>query len=177
MTDSGLGPAHLTLAEVLAQPHDAPALVALFGDWVLVGPSEREGEDAWSYRTLSGRRIRSTDGQVIAFLERSFLARAIKKQNVGPFANTILVGRSRTNDICVMHQSVSKLHARIQVTPDGLMLSDAGSSNGTSLGGTLLPEGTTGRILHGSHISFGQCAYQAFESSRFVELLRKLEIG
>lgn len=41
------------------------------------------------------------------------------------------IGRSDSNDICVPQESVSREHAVVSSGPDGIMLSDNGSTNGT----------------------------------------------
>ncbi len=70
-----------------------------------------------------------------------------------PGANT--VGRTRENDICVSHKSLSRAHARIDVTPEGVVLTDLGSKNGTLLDGVRVER----RALGTSHtIHFGDVA-------------------
>lgn len=46
----------------------------------------------------------------------------------------ITIGRSKENDVTLEHASVSGRHARLRCTPDGLVLEDLGSTNGTFVG-------------------------------------------
>lgn len=152
----------------------APDLFAReLGGWVLVGPSPQEEADEWSYRTLSTRTLRDAEGKVEAVLEATFLVYPLKKARPdGPFRNTILVGRSRTNDVCISHSSVSKLHARVRVSEQGMLfVSDAGSSNGSMLDGAALAPDVEKPLANGAQLRFGGCALQAFDPERFASIL------
>ena len=50
----------------------------------------------------------------------------------------VLIGRDETCDIVVPDRQVSRQHARITLTPEGLLLEDLNSKNGTHLNGKLL---------------------------------------
>lgn len=147
------------------------------GAWVLVGPRPLEEGDEWSFRTLSTRTLRDAAGKVEAVLDATFVVYALKKARPdGPFRNTILVGRSRTNDVCIPHSSVSKLHARIRADERGaLFLSDAGSSNGTTLNGVKLSADQEHPLASGAHLIFGGCSVQAFEPTRFATMLARFD--
>jgi hypothetical protein len=164
-----------TVASLVKRALDDPeGLASSLGGWVLVGPPPADDANEWSFRTLSARTVRDASGNVEAVLDDTYVVHPLKKQRPGPFASTILVGRSRTNDVCVSHSSVSKLHARVRVADDGaLYLSDAGSSNGTQVNGApLVPEKET-RLDHGLQVRFGGCSFQVFEPSKFALLLRR----
>ena len=153
---------------------DPVRLTQEIGAWVLVGPAPAEDANEWSFRTLSARTVRDASGAIEAVLDDTYLIHPLKKMRAGPFASTILIGRSRTNDVCVAHSSVSKLHARIRTNEGGdLLLSDAGSSNGTFIGGDLLAADVEKRLGHGAQVRFGACSFQIFEPERFVTLLQK----
>jgi hypothetical protein len=172
-------PAPTTVGSLVPRAVSNPeALVKDLGAWVLVGPPPAEDANEWSFRTLSARTVRSASGDVEAVLDASYLVFPLKKARRGPFANTVLVGRSRTNDVCVLHSSVSKLHARVRVADDGrLFLSDAGSSNGTQLGGELMQPDVEKPLAHANQVRFGACVFQVFEPKRFVELLGRFAHG
>src|SRR4051812_26990229 len=126
----------MTVGSLVSRATSNPSrLAAELGAWVLVGPPPANEDNEWSFRTLSARTVRDADGVIEAVLDDTYLVLPLKKAQAGPFASTILVGRSRTNDVCVAHSSVSKLHARIRVADGKHYLSDAGSSNGTSVNG------------------------------------------
>lgn len=55
-----------------------------------------------------------------------------------PLMRTVVLGRDSTCDIVVPDRQVSRYHARVTPTPEGMMLEDLGSKNGTHCNGTLL---------------------------------------
>lgn len=159
---------------VAAAISDPVRLTTQIGAWVLVGPPLQEEAGDWSFRTLSARTVRDASGAVEAILDDTYLVHPLKKMKAGPFAGTVLIGRSRTNDVCVAHSSVSKLHARIRTDASGaLFLSDNDSSNGTFVNNLRLGKDAEERLSHATHVRFGACSFQAFEPQRFVQLLQK----
>lgn len=72
------------------------------------------------------------------------------------FRNTsLLIGRLPDNDVALNHTSVSRRHARISVTPQGVMVEDMGSQNGTTLNGVVLRQATPirpGDIIRIGHV-------------------------
>lgn len=55
-----------------------------------------------------------------------------------PLARTVVLGRDSTCDIVVPDRQVSRYHARVTPTQEGMILEDLGSKNGTHCNGTLL---------------------------------------
>ncbi|MCC7073039.1 MAG: FHA domain-containing protein [Deltaproteobacteria bacterium] len=177
----------------MSQPLEQPTIASLIpravgsqrllsselGAWVMVGPRPAEEGDEWSFRTLSTRTLRDAAGKIEAVLDATFVVYPLRKARPdGPFRSTILVGRSRTNDICIPHSSVSKLHARIRTDDRGaLFVSDAGSSNGTALEGSDLKADEERPLVSGLHLRFGACAVQVFDSERFVAMLLRFDEG
>ena len=53
-------------------------------------------------------------------------------------SQTIVLGREATCDVTVADRQISRFHARLTPTSEGIMLEDLGSKNGTYLNGTLL---------------------------------------
>lgn len=65
---------------------------------------------------------------------------------------TLVVGRSSDSGICIPTDEISRQHAKLQVVPDGVMVEDMGSANGTFVNnqrvhaGTLLKPGDELRL-------------------------------
>lgn len=53
-----------------------------------------------------------------------------------PLSHTLMVGRDPTCEIIVQDRQVSRFHARISPTQEGVMVEDLGSKNGTNHNGT-----------------------------------------
>jgi FHA domain len=53
-------------------------------------------------------------------------------------SQTIVLGREATCDVVVADRQISRFHARLSPTSEGVILEDLGSKNGTHLNGTLL---------------------------------------
>ncbi len=52
-----------------------------------------------------------------------------------PLARTLVIGRDSTCDIVIADRQVSRYHARVSPTPEGVILEDMGSKNGTHCNG------------------------------------------
>jgi hypothetical protein len=55
-----------------------------------------------------------------------------------PLARTVVLGRDSTCDVVIPDRQVSRYHARITPTQEGMILEDLGSKNGTHCNGTAL---------------------------------------
>src|SRR5215216_1716122 len=53
-------------------------------------------------------------------------------------SQTIVLGREASCDVVVVDRQISRFHARVTPTPEGVILEDLGSKNGTHLNGTPL---------------------------------------
>ena len=63
-----------------------------------------------------------------------FVLRGVSGSTFGktfPLYGSTVIGRHRDCDLSVEEEEVSRKHARITVSPSGLMVEDLGSSNGT----------------------------------------------
>jgi len=88
---------------------------------------------------------------------------AIKKKPDAPAQDRVFLGRSETNDLCVPHKTVSKLHAYFQrdpQTPAKWSVIDTGSSNGTKHNGLKLPPRAKVQLFDGDTLVFGRCVFQ-----------------
>jgi len=149
------------------------------GGWVLLGHIPEAGGE-WSYRTgavtssKSVRAVRNATGELEAMIDIGWTVFVVKKaQTNTTFAQTVLVGRSSTNDVVLAHSSVSKLHARIQLSRDCLVLSDAGSSNGTIVNGDQLRAGEGATLASGDLLRFGSVALQLFSPDVLWSILTR----
>ena len=87
-----------------------------------------------------------------------------------------LIGRSGSNDICILHGSVSKLHARAVQKPDGSWrLSDAGSSNGTLVQGVALGDKEERALAPGMLVVIGACHFTVVDAARFHDILLRID--
>lgn len=87
----------------------------------------------------------------------------VKKPAAAPVQDRIFLGRSETNDICVPHKTVSKLHAYFQRDPTlstKWQIVDTGSANGTKHNGMRIPPRAKATIVDGDTICFGRCVFQ-----------------
>jgi pSer/pThr/pTyr-binding forkhead associated (FHA) protein len=54
-----------------------------------------------------------------------------------PLSQTLVLGRESTCDVVVADRQISRYHARLTPTPEGVILEDLGSKNGTHHNGVL----------------------------------------
>lgn len=168
---------HVPLMKLIAWAHggDMASFCEKIGGWSLVGPPITLEADDWNYRTLSARSVRDEGpGGDILVVRDTYAAFPLKKCKPGPFADTILVGRSSSNDVRLMHTSISKLHARVRYDAARKpSLSDAGSSNGTVVRDRPLPEGEWVSLSSGDVIQFGSCTFRVLDPERLYLLVKK----
>lgn len=67
--------------------------------------------------------------------------------------SNLLIGRLPDNHLGLNHGSVSRRHARLSVTPKGVMVEDMGSQNGTTLNGN--PVATPSNVRPGDILRIG----------------------
>lgn len=88
---------------------------------------------------------------------------SVKKPDDAPAQDRVFLGRSETNDICVPHKTVSKLHAYFQREAQPTLrwfIVDTGSANGTRHNGLRVPSRAKVPILDGDTVVFGRCVFQ-----------------
>lgn len=149
----------------------AEALTKQLGPFVLVGSSGEGEGDAWSFATHSVVSPLEAGGAEAGFdIERSVVYPL--KKRLTTFADTILVGRSSSNDVRIDHTAISKLHARIKLDGDFFWLEDAGSRNGTFVDGERV--GVDSSVYAGDTIRFGSLSFRVHRTERFIDLLRRI---
>ncbi len=76
-----------------------------------------------------------------------------------PHGDALTLGRSRTSDVRIEDDSVSRHHATLRSTPEGARtIEDAGSHNGTFVGGHRLGEGERRAIAPGMLVQLGSAS-------------------
>jgi hypothetical protein len=69
----------------------------------------------------------------------------------------LVVGRSRSSDVVIQHESVSRRHARMWLDKTGMLwIEDLGSSAGTFVGSERI---TKAAVAPGKHVRFGSVGY------------------
>lgn len=113
-------------------------------------------------RGLSEAQRESQNPRTDVFRIRHWVI-AVKKAADAPAQDRIFLGRSETNDICVPHKTVSKLHAYFQRDSQPTLkwsVIDTGSANGTRHNGLKMPPRAKVQILDGDTLVFGRCVFQ-----------------
>ncbi len=73
------------------------------------------------------------------------------------------LGRSSTNDVFLPDRTLSRVHARLDQKPEGLVLTDLGSRNGTQLNGSRLVEPIV--VRPGDRIVLGETSIEVSEEA------------
>jgi hypothetical protein len=154
--------------------------VARLGAFVLVGRRREHGffgddeksSQPWMFVTRADAARFGSSAPV-----RTELADAspvyVLQQKRESLSSRLLVGRASSNDVCIDVPGVSKLHARIHVAPNGaLTLTDAGSSNGTTVDGAAVTSAPV-PLVHGSEVSFGGERLTLFATAELYDRLRR----
>ena len=104
----------------------------------------------------------------------------VKKHADNSWLDWIAIGRARNNDLILRHQSVSKLHARIQVH-DGetagpadrsrFLLTDMRSTAGTAINSALIEPAKPVPINPGDEIRFGLVSCEFLDSAALYRRL------
>ncbi len=121
----------------------------------------------------------SPPAQALELPARVVIARAqlwpVAKSEHNPFSASIFVGRTKTNDLMLRHESVSKSHAFFQQDETGWTLTDNDSSNKTFLDGVPLAPNKPARlplacnIVFGSYVSYFLAPAELFRFCRTVQ--------
>jgi hypothetical protein len=97
----------------------------------------------------------------------------VVKSRTNAFGRGITVGRTGNNDVVLDDGSVSRFHAWFsrEEGQGGLLLTDAGSKNGTWVGGARLTPRRAVPVEDGARLRFGQVEVAFYTSSGFVRML------
>mgnify|MGYP000229643786 CR=1 FL=1 len=98
----------------------------------------------------------------------------VKKPAGAAGQDRVFLGRAESNDICVPHKTVSKLHAYFVRDADIVgrwFLVDTGSANGTKTNGAKVPGRARVSLMDGDSIAFGRCVFQWLTAKSLHERL------
>jgi pSer/pThr/pTyr-binding forkhead associated (FHA) protein len=79
---------------------------------------------------------------------------------------SILIGRTQEADITLAEQGVSRQHARLEQGPEGWVVTDLGTTNGTCVNGRQIPPNKPIPIQPGDRLSIGSSVLALQASSR-----------
>jgi hypothetical protein len=101
----------------------------------------------------------------------------VRKPKDAAGQDRIFLGRSETNDICVPHKTVSKLHAYFERDPVAAKwhLVDTGSANGTKHNAARIQPRAKVTLFDGDTVCFGRCVFQWMTARSLYD--RRLAMG
>lgn len=93
------------------------------------------------------------------------------EQRPGAFTGRISLGRARNKDLSLRSQNISKLHAWFEYDATGkLLVADAGSKNGTKVGGVRLVPREPVAVANGAELRFGPLEAMICSVEQFWEI-------
>lgn len=111
-------------------------------------------------------------------LDRTHVVFLLKSER-NPFGNIISVGRASTNDVCIEHSSMSKVHAVFTCVGTSWKVSDRKAKNGLYVNRVQVEPGATAALEDGALIAFGTQVEGTFHMPRglfsFLEVVRMRE--
>jgi hypothetical protein len=96
----------------------------------------------------------------------------VVKTGANVYATRITVGRTRTADIMLPDDRISKLHAYIEIQGDNHTLSDAGSKNGTKLNHAVVAQNAGLPLKSGDFIDFAGLVAEFLGAREFHARIR-----
>lgn len=157
---------HLTVNDFIptARGMSEDGFCARYDHPFLFGREVLEEEFRFQTVVTEGPGIASGDGRksTDVFRIRHWVIPIMKPEGA-PAQDRIFLGRGETNDVCVPHKTVSKLHAYFVRDPritTRWFVVDTGSANGTKANGMRIPARARVALLDGDTICFGRCVFQ-----------------
>jgi hypothetical protein len=169
-----------TVRELIVLAHDGSVdeWVARFGTFALVGPPVVPSDElpGFRYATEHGRRPGNAPHPMASLLDS--VVYGLLKRAGSPFAAVIVIGRAPNSDVWIDDARVSKLHARVAVDPTrGLVISDAGSANGTFVDDHPLHEREDAPLVEGTRVRFGDRPFTVRHVPTLYTMLRRFPRG
>jgi hypothetical protein len=140
-----------------------PALLVFSPSPAAPGP---EGEEEYRLKTVTNA------GAPTLGVSESVVFPVLKSRT-NAFGRGITVGRTGNNDVVLDDGSVSRFHAwfaRVE-GQEGFLLTDAGSKNGSWVGGARLTPRKAVPVQDGARLRFGQVEVAFYTASSFVRML------
>lgn len=133
-------------------------------------------EEEFRFQTLvtTGESIEGSARSTDVFRIRHWVIPVAKKEGALG-RDRVFLGRAETNDICVPHRTVSKLHAYFVRDPNILtrwFLVDAGSANGTKANGLRIEPRARIDLVDGDAVAFGRCVFQWMTAGSLYERVK-----
>ncbi|MCG8420743.1 MAG: sigma 54-interacting transcriptional regulator [Proteobacteria bacterium] len=132
-----------------------------------------------TYKTAVTRVVSDSDARTRLFRTK-YIVRILdgpgQRRSLKTAKDNITIGSAEQNDLVLNDPAVSRHHLRIQLNPDGFLLTDLNSTNGTTLGNLKLQEG----IAQGPvELQLGETTLQIVPSSEEeeVELVEESSFG
>jgi FHA domain len=148
--------------------YDAPVLIVTqsAGDQKL--KDDRGAPETTVMADTSGWRI-----QQVSLLNRVFPLTRGTFAAPGPIA----LGRTDTSQVAIPDDSISKRHCVFEVGPERVQVTDLGSTNGTSINGTILSPNAPATLRGGETLSVGNFDLLFQTADGFLGYVRKLAGG
>lgn len=144
-----------------------PPALLVFSPASAATPPLDEDEELHHFRTLTSVSTPMLGvGEPIVF--------PIIKNQENAFGRGITVGRTGNNDVVLDDGTVSRFHAWFQRETGGrFILTDAGSKNGSFVGGVRLTPRRPSPISDGTRLRFGQVDVTFYLASGFTRVLAR----
>jgi hypothetical protein len=143
--------------------HAVPVLVVTRAEGDM--KSGNEGAETTVMAETSGWRI-----QQVSLLNRVFLVTRGAFEKDAP----IVLGRSEKSDIVIPDDSISKRHCVFEAKPEGMTITDAGSTNGTTVGEVALPPGKSVVLSGGETLGMGNFSFLFHTPNGFLAYLKRV---
>ncbi len=150
---------------VWKRAHRTPMLIVLGRTAELVDESNTK---SWNGKTV----LATPSGEVrhMALVNRVFAVAKAPHSPRGP----IVLGRSDDTDVAITEYSISKRHCFFEFLPEGIMVTDCGSTNGTFLGDERLVPGEQALLRDGQTLSVGRFALRFRTAPGFYAQVKSL---
>jgi pSer/pThr/pTyr-binding forkhead associated (FHA) protein len=152
-------------AKVRARLAGRPVLVYEPPTEDTLDPNSDEDDD-YQLRTQSGLSVPAIGGG-------DPMAVVIEKTKDNAFKQRITIGRTANNDIVLDDTSVSRFHAWIEQQNSDWVLVDAGSRNGSTLGGKKIAAKAPNQLTNGLVMRIGALQLTYYTAQGFLDMLHR----